>query len=112
MLEKTRAKIANKIYKQPEAKPEKQKTVGEVFTDEDIDICREWFGCVQDINPNYLEKKDFVLAEKLYKFTGFRVTNSIKAGLEEAKEVKPPMEDIEQRLETPIEASISIEKSR
>ena len=44
MFEETRKKVANKIFQQPESKPEKQKTVGEVFTDEDMGICREWFG--------------------------------------------------------------------
>ena len=82
MFEKVRAKVADKIYHKPEVKPEKQKTVGEVFTDDDINICREWFGWVQDNNPNYLEKKDFILAEKMYNFIGFRVPNSIKEGIE------------------------------
>jgi hypothetical protein len=43
------------------------------FKKEELNLVREWFDVVQDINPNYLKKKDFVLAKKIYENLGFRV---------------------------------------
>ena len=40
-------------------------------------LFREWFDVVQDMNPEYLEKKDYVLARQLYEQCGMRVPLSI-----------------------------------
>lgn len=39
---------------------------------------REWFDCIQDVNPKYLQKKDYEIALNIYKTLGMRVPNSIK----------------------------------
>ncbi len=43
----------------------------------DADLARQWFDAVQDLNPQFLGKKDYVLAKKLYEKLGMRVPNSI-----------------------------------
>ena len=47
------------------------------LTNEEFDLCRQWFDSVQDVNPDYLHQDDYVLAEKLYKLLDMRVPNSI-----------------------------------
>jgi hypothetical protein len=47
------------------------------FTAEEIDLLRQWFNCVQDLNPRYLAKNDFVLASKIYENLYLRVPDSI-----------------------------------
>ena len=52
------------------------------FTKEEVARLKEWFGVVQDLSMcGYLEKADYVLAEKIYKKIGARVPNSIKKEL-------------------------------
>lgn len=51
------------------------------FTSEEVALFREWFDAVQDLNAGYLEKKDYILAERLYRQLGMRVPNSIKEHL-------------------------------
>ena len=36
---------------------------------------------MQDVNPNYLEIKDYILAEKIYKKLDWRIPRSIKKRL-------------------------------
>jgi hypothetical protein len=43
----------------------------------DLHLVREWFDSVQDVNPGYLEEKDYVLAKRIYEALGMRVPNSI-----------------------------------
>lgn len=38
---------------------------------------RQWFDAVQDTNPQYLERGDFLLARRLYEALEMRVPNSI-----------------------------------
>ncbi|MGI4942053.1 MAG: hypothetical protein ACRYHQ_16080 [Janthinobacterium lividum] len=45
---------------------------------EDIDLIRQWFNNVQDVNPQYLERQDYDLAQRIYEHLGHRVPNSIK----------------------------------
>lgn len=42
-----------------------------------INICRQWFAAVQDINPGYLNKTDYILAAMLFNACGMRVPHSI-----------------------------------
>jgi len=44
---------------------------------EDLDLCRQWFNNVQDVNPQYLERADFELAHRIYLALGMRPSNSI-----------------------------------
>jgi hypothetical protein len=48
------------------------------FSPVEVDLFRQWFDAVQDLNPDYLEKKDYQLAEKLYTVLYLQVPNSIK----------------------------------
>lgn len=48
------------------------------LTKDEINRLREWFGCMQDLtHRDYLERADYLLAEKIYKESGARVPNSI-----------------------------------
>jgi hypothetical protein len=48
---------------------------------DDLDLFRQWFDNVQDVNPQYLEAADFQLAARLYNELGMRVPNSISERL-------------------------------
>lgn len=43
----------------------------------EVDLIRQWFNAVQDLNPDYLESNDYVLAVKIHKLLGLRVANSV-----------------------------------
>jgi len=47
------------------------------LTQEELDLCRQWFNFLQDTNAEYLEPSDYLLAEKVYKQLNMRVPNSI-----------------------------------
>ncbi len=47
------------------------------LTPEELELCRQWFDSVQDLNGGYLTPLDYVLAEKLYKQLNMRVPNSV-----------------------------------
>ncbi|WP_270692886.1 MULTISPECIES: hypothetical protein [unclassified Aeromonas] len=47
------------------------------FTKEQVELFREWFDAVQDLNPAYLNKGDYALGKELYERLGLRVPNSI-----------------------------------
>lgn len=44
---------------------------------DDLDRCRQWFDCIQDVHGGYLDRHDYELAKKLYTALGMRVPNSI-----------------------------------
>lgn len=46
-------------------------------TEEEARLFQQWFDCLQDSNPRYLEPSDYVLAERIYRALGMRVPNSI-----------------------------------
>ena len=52
------------------------------FHGEELQTLCEWFGVVQDLNPAYLEKKDYLIATRLYVCANRRVTNEMRAKLE------------------------------
>ena len=35
------------------------------FTQEELNLLREWFNAVKDLNPKYLESMDYVLYKKI-----------------------------------------------
>lgn len=47
------------------------------YTKEEVDIFRQWFDCVQDVNPEFLDRSDYELAKKVYEDVGMRVPGSI-----------------------------------
>lgn len=47
------------------------------MTDDQLELCRQWFNSVQDLNPGHLETKDYQLAKLLYERLGMRVPSSI-----------------------------------
>lgn len=51
------------------------------FTKEQVELFREWFDAVQDLNPDYLKKGDYALGKKLYERLGLRVPNSISTNV-------------------------------
>lgn len=51
-----------------------------VLDNMETDLVLQWFNSVQDINPDYLEKKDYVLAIKIHEALKLRIPNSVKAG--------------------------------
>jgi hypothetical protein len=55
-----------------------QASAAVTFQGEDIQTLCEWFGVVMDMNPDYLERKDFTLAYRLYVAAGRRVPNEIR----------------------------------
>lgn len=51
------------------------------LTDKELDMFRQWFNAVQDLNPAYLTKEDYQLVNNIYQKLGWRVPNSIKDNL-------------------------------
>ncbi|QTL95519.1 hypothetical protein [Aeromonas jandaei] len=51
------------------------------FTREQVELFREWFDAVQDLNPAYLKKGDYALGKELYERLGLRVPNSISTNI-------------------------------
>lgn len=47
------------------------------LTRDDLDLCRQWFNSAQDTNGGYLDRADYVLAERIYRALGLRVPSSI-----------------------------------
>lgn len=47
------------------------------LTRDELELCRQWFDAVQDVNPEYLQPSDFVLAKKIHELLGMRVPHSI-----------------------------------
>lgn len=50
---------------------------------DDMELCRQWFDAVQDLNPRYLERADYALARRLYTRLGMRVPHAILRALGE-----------------------------
>lgn len=43
----------------------------------DLELIRQWFDAVQDLNEGYLDTEDFELAKNIYERLGIRVPASI-----------------------------------
>jgi len=53
-----------------------QKTAIHLSADE-VHLVREWFDSVQDLSPDYLEPRDYTLAQRVYEAVGMRVPNDV-----------------------------------
>ncbi|MCK4814917.1 hypothetical protein KA005_04030 [bacterium] len=51
-----------------------------VLCAKELHLVREWFDGVQDLAPQYLESKDYLLARRIYKELDMRVPQSIIDG--------------------------------
>lgn len=47
-----------------------------------LNLCRQWFNAVQDLNPAYLTPADYQLAREIYEQLGMRVPQSVVEGCE------------------------------
>lgn len=52
----------------------------EPMTRDELDRCRQWFDCIQDVHGGYLDQHNYALAKKLYTALGMRVPSSITKG--------------------------------
>lgn len=43
----------------------------------EIQLIRQWFDSVQDCNPEYLERADYILARRIYDALSMRLPHSI-----------------------------------
>jgi len=57
-----------------------QETIAISVTHGDVELIRQWFDSVQDINPGYLDTADFVLAKRIYELTDMRTPHSVLRG--------------------------------
>lgn len=64
------------------------------FTPDSIDLFRQWFDAVQDLNPSYLDATDYALPKQLYEALDMRVPDSIKHKLLIAALEEPPSADM------------------
>ena len=48
-----------------------------MLTAEQLELCRQWFDMVEDMNPAYLNARDYKLAQLLYERLGMRVPHRI-----------------------------------
>lgn len=48
------------------------------LTKEELDLVRQWFDVVQDVNPGFLGKEDYALARQIYERLSMRVPDSVK----------------------------------
>lgn len=44
---------------------------------DELHLIRQWFDAVQDLNPKYLERPDYLLARRVYEALEMRVPHSI-----------------------------------
>ena len=47
------------------------------FTAFEMNLMREWFNTVQDLNPKYLSREDALLAIKIHDALGARVSSDL-----------------------------------
>lgn len=44
---------------------------------DELHLIRQWFDAVQDCNPGYLERPDYLLARRVYEALDMRVPHSV-----------------------------------
>jgi len=59
------------------------------LTDDELDVCRQWFNSIKDTNGGYLTGHDYALAEKLHMHLGLRVPDSVKQAATAAQPATP-----------------------
>ena len=47
------------------------------LSENELDLIRQWFDAVQDLNAAYLETADYHLAKKIYSHLEMRIPNSV-----------------------------------
>jgi hypothetical protein len=47
------------------------------MTEKELNLIREWFNAVQDLNDEYLDINDYKLAGKIYKILGLQIPDKI-----------------------------------
>tara|TARA_Y100000114_G_C11711130_1_gene303542 strand:+ start:655 stop:996 length:342 start_codon:yes stop_codon:yes gene_type:complete len=52
-----------------------------INSDNEINLVRQWFDSVQDLNSEFLQTDDYILAKKIYTRLGMRVPHSITDNL-------------------------------
>ncbi|EOT7841596.1 hypothetical protein [Pseudomonas aeruginosa] len=52
------------------------------FSEDELELFRQWFNAVEDLNPKYLERKDYLLAKKVLDELGAKTPNSMLEKLE------------------------------
>jgi hypothetical protein len=62
--------VGTKLYTSPPSR--------EPLTHGDLDLCRQWFGCIQDTNPSYIGRNDCALAAKLYTRLGLPIPKELQ----------------------------------
>lgn len=50
------------------------------LNEEELNLIRDWFDSVQDLNPDYLEQKDYRLQVKVLRSLGYRVPHDVLRG--------------------------------
>jgi hypothetical protein len=50
------------------------------LTEDELNLTREWFDSVQDLNPDYLEQKDYRLQVKVLRALDRRVPHDVLRG--------------------------------
>jgi hypothetical protein len=73
------------------------------LTDDELDVCRQWFNSVKDTNKNYLTGHDYALAEKLHMHLGLRVPYSVKHAIPPAPAPVPLTDDVVQKIISKLE---------
>ncbi len=49
-----------------------------MLTNEELDLVRQWFDAVADLNPSYLDEADYALALKIYAVLGAKGPGPIR----------------------------------
>lgn len=52
------------------------------LSEDELELVRQWFNAVEDMNPKFLELKDYALAKKVLVELGARVPNSMLEKME------------------------------
>ena len=48
------------------------------LTVEELELCRQWFDCVQDVHSGYLKDYDYALGKKLYEILNMRAPHRVR----------------------------------
>ena len=87
LAEQAIVELETALQKALAAQPAQQEPVP--LTDDELDVCRQWFGSVQDTNVDYLNAHDYAIAGKLYLHLGLRVPDSVKHAIPPAAAPAP-----------------------
>jgi hypothetical protein len=57
-----------------------------------LELVRQWFDAVQDLNPAYLTTEDYILARSIYEDLGLRVPHSIEGRIPPSSRIIPELQ--------------------